>query len=77
MKNNIKENTPHTDKTDESNLSKTGALYRVTAMCCMGILFVMFIFILLRIAVKNVVYEKMGIYNPVVAFFLEGDVYGY
>lgn len=73
MKNNIKENTPHKDKTDESNLSKTGALYRVTAMCCMGILFVMFIFILLRIAVKNVVYEKMGIYNPVVAFFLEGD----
>ncbi len=70
---NIKENTPHKDKTDESNLSKTGALYRVTAMCCMGILFVMFIFILLRIVVKNVVYEKMGIYNPVVAFFLEGD----
>ena len=73
MKNNIKENTPHKDKTDESNLSKTGVLYRVTAMCCMGILFVMFIFILLRIVVKNVVYEKMGIYNPVVAFFLEGD----
>ena len=39
----------------------------------MGILFLMFIFIILRIVIKNVVYEKMGIYNPVVAFFLEGD----
>ena len=73
MKNNIKENTPHKDKTDEPNLNRNGALYRVTAMCCMGILFVMFVFILLRIVIKNVVYEKMGIYNPVVAFFLEDD----
>ena len=39
-------------------------------MCCMGILFLMFIFIILRIVIKNVVYEKLGIYNPVVAFFL-------
>ena len=39
----------------------------------MGILFLMFIFIILRIVIKNVVYEKLGIYNPVVAFFLEGD----
>ena len=39
----------------------------------MGILFVMFIFILARLVVKNVVYEKFGIYNPLVAFFLEGD----
>lgn len=48
-------------------------IYRVTALCCMGILFVMFIFILARLVVKNVVYEKFGIYNPLVAFFLEGD----
>lgn len=39
----------------------------------MGILFVMFIFILARLVVKNVVYEKFGIYNAVVAFFLDGD----
>lgn len=50
-----------------------GKGYRITAMCCVGVLFVMFIFILLRLVVKNVVYEKFGIYNSVVAFFLEGD----
>ena len=50
-----------------------GKGYRITAMCCVGILFVMLIFILIRIVIKNVVYEKLGIYNPVVAFFLEDD----
>ncbi len=50
-----------------------GKGYRITAMCCVGVLFVMLLFILLRIVIKNVVYEKFGIYNPVVAFFLEGD----
>lgn len=50
-----------------------GKGYRITAMCCIGVLFVMFIFILLRLVVKNVVYEKLGICNSVVAFFLEGD----
>ena len=47
-----------------------GKGYRITAMCCVGILFLMLIFILIRIVIKNVVYEKLGIYNPVVAFFL-------
>lgn len=50
-----------------------GKGYRITAMCCVGILFLMLIFILIRIVIKNVVYEKLGIYNPVVAFFLEDD----
>lgn len=50
-----------------------GKGYRITAMCCAGILFVMLIFIMIRIVIKNVVYEKLGIYNPVVAFFLEDD----
>ena len=50
-----------------------GKGYRITAMCCVGVLFVMLVFILLRIVIKNVVYERFGIYNSVVAFFLEGD----
>lgn len=61
-------------KQDEMKSSgQVSGLYRATVMCCMGVLFVMLLFIILRIFVKNVVYEKLGIYNSVVAFFLEGD----
>lgn len=72
MVKNQAEPISHKDKADGQSV-KDNAVYRITAMCCMGILFLMFIFIILRIVIKNVVYEKMGIYNPVVAFFLEGD----
>lgn len=63
------------EKNTDNNRTEQGMGkgYRITAMCCVGVLFVMFIFILLRLVVKNVVYEKFGIYNSVVAFFLEGD----
>ena len=72
MVKNQAEPISHNDKACGQSV-KDNAVYRITAMCCMGILFLMFIFIILRIVIKNVVYEKMGIYNPGVAFFLEGD----
>ena len=72
MVKNQAEPISHNDKACGQSV-KGNAVYRITAICCMGILFLMFIFIILRIVIKNVVYEKMGIYNPVVAFFLEGD----
>ncbi len=72
MVKNQAEPISHNDKAGGQSV-KGNTVYRITAMCCMGILFLMFIFIILRIVIKNVVYEKMGIYNPVVAFFLEGD----
>ena len=68
MVKNQAEPISHNDKACGQSV-KGNAVYRITTMCCMGILFLMFIFIILRIVIKNVVYEKMGIYNPVVAFF--------
>ncbi|MGN1188439.1 MAG: hypothetical protein ACI4R6_08085, partial [Lachnospiraceae bacterium] len=67
--NNFKKDTKNTDSTAD----KVNPMYKGTAYFCMGLLFLMLIFIILRIAVKNVMYEKLGIYNSVVAFFLEGD----
>ena len=72
MVKNQAEPISHNDKACGQSV-KGNEVYRITAMCCMGILFLMFIFIILRIVIKNVVYEKMGMYNPVVAFVLEGD----
>lgn len=67
--NNLEKDTKNTDSTTQ----KVNVLYKVTAYLCMGILFLMLIFIVARIAVKNVLYEKLGIFNDFVAFFLEGD----
>ena len=67
--NNLEKDTKNTEGTTQ----KVNVLYKVTAYLCMGLLFLMLIFIIARIAVKNVLYEKFGIYNSFVAFFLEGD----
>ena len=67
--NNLEKDTKNTEGTTQ----KVNVLYKVTAYLCMGLLFLMLIFIVARIAVKNVLYEKLGIYNGFVAFFLEGD----
>ena len=66
---NLKKDTINIDNKAE----KVNPLYKGAAYLCMGLLFLMLVFIILRIAVKNVLYEKFGIYNGVVAFFLEGD----
>lgn len=52
---------------------KVSPVLKITSFFCIGILFLMLFFIVLRIAVKNILYEKMGIYNGFVAFMLEGD----
>lgn len=52
---------------------KVSPVLKITCCFCIGILFLMLMFIILRIAVKNILYEKMGIYNGFVAFMLEGD----
>lgn len=57
MVKNQAEPISHNDKAGGQSV-KGNAVYRITAMCCMGILFLMFIFIILRIVIKNVVYEK-------------------
>lgn len=54
-------------------MEKSSRIYKITTFVCLGMLFVFLGFIGLRIVVKNVVYEKLGIYNAFVAFMLEGD----
>lgn len=53
--------------------AKADPLIKAVVCVCIGVLFLMLFLIVLRLAVKNVLYEKLGIYNGFVAFMLEGD----
>lgn len=57
----------------ETDNKKEIISYKITTTICVGILFVFLLLIFLRIVMKNIVYEKLGVYNSFVALFLEGD----
>ena len=58
---------------DSIETKKVHISYKITTALCVAALFVILFLAAIRIVVKNVMYEKLGIYNSFVAFFLEGD----
>lgn len=54
-------------------MKENSNVLKVTVFACIAVLYLVLIGIVFRIFVKNILYEKMGIYNKFVEFIMDGD----